>query len=44
MKSITQNYVGDKDVNSSIINFFKSYKVAAVLKSSNARKHKGVPL
>ncbi len=43
MKSITQNYVGDKYVNSSIINFFKQYKVAAVLRNSNARKQKGVP-
>lgn len=44
MKSITQNYVNDKNVNSSIINFFKSYKIASVLKSSNAYKQKGVPV
>mgnify|MGYP005813833093 CR=1 FL=1 len=44
MKSITQNYVSDKNVNSSIINFFKCYKVASVLKNSNAYKQKGVPV
>jgi hypothetical protein len=44
MKSITQNYVDDKNVHSSIINFFKVYKVTSVLKSSNAYKQKGVPV
>ena len=44
MKSITQNYVNDKNVNSSIINFFKNYKIASVLKISNAYKQKGVPV
>ena len=44
MKSITQNYVNDKNVNSSIINFFKIYKISLVLRSSNAYKQKGVPV
>ncbi|MEQ8156432.1 MAG: transposase, partial [Clostridiaceae bacterium] len=43
MEIITQNYVNDKKVNSSIINFFKNYKVSSVLKSSNAYKKKGIP-
>lgn len=44
MKSITQNYVNDKNVNSSILNFFKTYRISSVLKSSNAYKQKGVPV
>lgn len=44
MKSITQNYINDKNVNSSIINFFKVYKISSVLKSSNAYKKKGIPV
>lgn len=41
MKIITQNYINDKRVNSSIINFFKKYKITALLRSSNAYKQKG---
>ena len=43
MKSITQNYENDK-ISSSIIRFFKKYKIYGVLKSSNAYKKKGVPV
>lgn len=42
MNIITQVYVNDKNVNSSIMRFFKIYKVASILKSSNAYKQKGV--
>ena len=42
MKIITQNYVNDKNVNSSIINFFKKYKISSILRSSNAYKQKGI--
>jgi hypothetical protein len=43
MKIITQNYITDKNLNSSIINFFKKYKVAYILKNSNAYKQRGIP-
>lgn len=42
MKSITQNNENDKKVFSSIINFFKTYKISSILKASNAYKSKGV--
>lgn len=44
MKIITQNYVNDKKVSSSIMNFFKKYKISSILKASNAYKSKGVPV
>lgn len=44
MNSITQNYKNDKKVSSSIVNFFKTYKVSSILKASNAYKNKGVPV
>ncbi len=44
MKSITQNYENDKKVSSSIINFFKTYKISSILKASNAYKNKGIPI
>ena len=44
MKSITQNNENDKKVFSSIINFFKTYKISSILKASNAYKGKGVPV
>lgn len=42
MKIIPQNYVNDKNVNSSITNFFKTYKVSKLLTRSNATKKKGI--
>ena len=42
MKSITQNNENDKKVSSSIIKFFKTYKISSILKASNAYKSKGV--
>jgi hypothetical protein len=42
MKIITQNNENDKKVSSSIINFFKTYKISSILKASNAYKSKGV--
>lgn len=44
MKSIPQDYENDKKVSSSIINFFKTYKISSILKASNAYKKKGVPV
>ena len=44
MKIITQNYENDKKVSSSIMNFFKKYKVSSILKASNAYKTKGIPV
>lgn len=44
MKIITQNYENDKKVSSSIMNFFKKYKISSILKASNAYKSKGVPV
>lgn len=44
MKSITQNNENDNRVSSSIINFFKTYKISSILKESNAYKNKGVPV
>ena len=44
MKSITQNYEIDKKVSSSIIRFFKNYKISSVLKASNSYKRKDVPV
>lgn len=44
MKIITQNYENDKKVSSTIKNFFKRYKVASILKASNAYKTKGIPV
>ena len=38
MKIITQNYENDKKVSSSIMNFFKKYKLSSILKASNAYK------
>jgi len=42
MKSITQNNENDKKVSSSIIKFFKTYKISSILKASNAYKSKGI--
>ena len=42
MKIIPQNYANDNKVNSSIIGFFKTYKISALLKRSNASKKKGI--
>lgn len=42
MKSITQNNENDKKVSSSILYFFKTYKISSILKASNAYKNKGV--
>ena len=42
MKSISQNNENDKKVSSSIIKFFKTYKISSILKASNAYKSKGV--
>ena len=44
MKIITQNYENDKKVSSSIMNFFKKYKISSILKASNAYKTKGIPV
>ena len=44
MKIITQNYENDKKLCSSVMNFFKKYKVSSILKDSNAYKAKGVPV
>jgi len=44
MKSITQNNENDKKVSSSIIKFFKTYKISSILKASNAYKNKGIPV
>ena len=44
MKIITQNYENNKKVSSSIMNFFKKYKVSSILKASNAYKTKGIPV
>ncbi len=44
MKIITQNYENDKKVSSSIMNFFKKYKISSILKASNAYKSKGIPV
>lgn len=41
---ITQNNKNDKRVSSSIINFFKKYKVSDCLRLSNAYKNKGIPV
>lgn len=43
-ESITQNYKNDKRISSSIINFFKKYKVSDCLRLSNAYKSKGIPV
>jgi len=42
MKIITQNNENDKKVSSSIIKFFKTYKISSILKASNAYKNKGI--
>lgn len=44
MKSITQNNENDNKVSSSIIKFFKTYKISSILKASNAYKNKGIPV
>lgn len=44
MKIITQNYENDKKVSSSIMTFFKKYKIFSILKASNAYKNKGIPV
>ena len=44
MKSITQTNKNDKDNFSSIVNFFKTYKISSILKMSNAYKNKGIPV
>ena len=44
MKIITQNYENDKKVSSSIMSFFKKYKISSILKASNAYKSKGIPV
>jgi len=44
MKSITQNNENDNKVSSSIMKFFKTYKISSILKASNAYKNKGIPV
>ena len=44
MKSITQTNKNDKDNFSSIVNFFKTYKISSILKMSNAYKNKRIPV
>lgn len=44
MKIITQNHENDKKVSSSIMNFFKKYKISSILRDSNAYKTKGIPV
>ena len=44
MKSITQTNKNDKDNFTSIVNFFKTYKISSILKASNAYKNKGIPV
>lgn len=44
MKSITQNYENDNKISSSIIKFFKTYKISSILKAANAYKAKGLPV
>ena len=43
-KIITQDYANDKQAVTKITAFFKKYRVAAALKTSNAYKNKGVPV
>ena len=40
-KIITQDCQNDKNISTSIYNFFKKYKVYSCLKSANAYKNKG---